>query len=1112
MVLCPECKFENRDSANFCLNCGTALERKCVQCGHIIPSQANFCDHCGKSVADILIRGNIPSLSATEGERKFVTALFCDLSGYTLLSGRLDPEELKELMTGILGESARVIVKYGGFVEKSIGDATMALFGAIEAHEDDPVRAIRAAMEIHEAIRTSSILAGKAGQPVAMHTGINTGLVVTGEVSLKDGTHGVLGDTINVAARLVGLAKMDQIVVGPETYRQAEGYFDFEKLEPATVKGKTEPLQLYRVLQARQEPIKTHRHAELNSELIGRDAEMALLAQAVEYLKRGTVSVISIIGDVGTGKSRLVEEFKSSLADGDVRWFEGHCYAYTQNTPYYPLTNLLSRAWHIKEGDLLEKIKERVELSARSLVGNNEDIIRFVAGLYSIQYPEFGQVSPEAWKAGLHGAVHELIAGLCRLGPAVICVEDLHWSDPSSLELLRGILFNQRNPALFLCVYRPAPNLFPQEQTREIILKDLSPEDSQRMVESILRSKSIPAELRNFIHGKVEGNPFYLKEVIFSLLDTDVLVNRGGIWALNKPIEPESIPPNVQGLISARLDRLGPAAKKVLQEASVIGRSFMYDILKRTTDLKDKVDSSLAALERLDLVQPKAGATDREYIFKHVITQEVVYSGLLKKDRQKMHEKIGRVMEDVFQQRLPDFYESLAFHYNQAQSSRKAVEYLVKSAGKSLARYALDEAHQHYREAFEILKGISGRSRAETEFLVDVLLEWAVIFYRRCHFFELIDLLKSHESLVVFLGDEERTGMFYARLGAALNWSNNMTEALSYLTRALETGERTGSEKVISSAYTFLPWCYNDLGMLDEAVECGRKAQELAMYKTDPDFFRHVSFYIGFARYFRGDVVESRETGELIIDFANRHSRRECLSDGYLCLTFSDLVAGDFPSAIDNIKKSYRFALDPLIKITATTLLGMTYVSAGKYQEAKKILDELTVMTGSCHSFPHGTVAKLYTGIITVINGDLKRGITMIEEVSREYLDSKLKYRYAVCNHLLGQIYSQLVPGAEGGTKISFSFIVKNFGFLIKTVPSAFRKAKFHFLKAVEVSDEIGAMSILGQAWYDLGYLYGSRGQLQKGRDCIEKSIAVFEKCKAGPFLNRAKESLASFK
>ncbi len=1085
MVLCPGCKFENRDSAN-------------------------FCDHCGRSFTDLSVQEKAASHPVAEGKRKFVTALFCDLSGYTSLSEKLDPEELKAIMTGIFGETARLVVKYGGFVEKFIGDGTMALFGAIESHEDDPVRAIKAALEIHELIKGLKSPVENNGQPFAMHTGINTGPVVTGGVSLKHGTHGVLGDAINVASRLAAMAKADQIVVGPETHRQTEGYFDFEKFEPTILKGKTETVQIYRVLSAKKEPVKTHGKPEFRAALIGRDSEMAQLSDAVEKLKKGKGSIISIIGDVGTGKSRLVEEFKSSLIPHEIQWFEGHCYTYTQNTTYYPLTDLLSRAWNIKEGDLLENIKNKVVFSIRSLMGAKEDIVPYVSSLYSIQHPEFDRISPESRKAGLYEAVNEIIANLCRRGPTIICIEDLHWADPSSIELLKSIIFGHQHPALFLCVSRPAFSTF-TGKTQEIVLKDLKPEDAQKMVESILKSKDIPAELKNYVLSKMEGNPFYIEEIVVSLLETNALVKRNGKWCVDKPILTENIPPTVQGVISARLDRLEPFTKKILQEASVIGRSFPYDILKRTTELKEHIDESLSGLERMDLIQTKAVEPNLEYIFKHVITQEVVYNELLKKERQRIHEKTGRVMEELFQERLSDFYESLAFHYKNGPSGTKAVEYLVKSAEKSLARYALDEAHQHYKEAFNIVKGISERSKEETALLVDILIQWAVIFYRRCHFYELIDLLKDHESMVISLGDGERSGMFYARIGAAMNWSNKLPEALSYLRKALEIGEQIGNEKVIASAYTFLPWCYADLGMLDEAIECGRKAQELESYKTDPDFFRHISFYIGFARYFRGDVVESKEIGERILEFAKMHLRSECLSDGYLCLTFSDLVSGDFLSAIDNIKKSYHFALDPLIKITATTIWGMSCVAAGKYQDAQKILDELTVLTDTCHSFPHGTVAKLYSGIITVINGDLENGVAMIEEVTREYHDCGLKYRYVVCKHILGQIYTQLVPGAGENKNSGLSFLLKNFGFLIKTLPFAFKKAESHFLKAIEMAQEIGAKNLLGETYFDLGFLYRLKGQTQKGRQCIFRSVEVFEKCNAGPFLNRAREALVKF-
>ena len=595
--------------------------------------------------------------------------------------------------------------------------------------------------------------------------------------------------------------------------------------------------------------------------------------------------------------------------------------------------------------------------------------------------------------------------------------------------------------------------------------------------------------------------------MINSLLETATLISQEGAWILTKSIVEANIPSTVQAVISARLDRLENETKRILQEASVIGRAFLYEILKRITELKEQIDKSLIGLEQIDLIRTKTIQPDLEYIFKHAITQEVVYNGLLKKERHNIHETIGQAMEELFKDRLPEFYEALAYHYKKGYSTLKAADYLMKAGEKSLSRYALDEAHQYYKEAFEIIEAKTDRTREETMLLVDILLQWAVILFRRCHFIELVNLLKANESVVVSLDDKERIGMFYARLGGAMNWSNDFIEAHAYLNNALEIGEQTGNEKVLGYAYIFLPWCCTDLGMLDEAVEFGRKAQEFNLYKTDADFFRHVSFYIGYAHYFRGDVRESREIGNKIIEFAEKYSRLECLSDGHLCLTFADLVAGDFISAIENAKKSCRFALDPLIKITSTTILGMAYAAAGKYQEAQTTLEELTKMTDVYHSTTHGTVAKLYKGIIKFISGSFKEGISMIENVTAEYQKAMMKYRYVRCNHILGQIYSQFVVG-EG--KTDSSFIIKNIGFLIKTVPFAYRKAESYFYKAIETAEEIGAKGVLAQAYLDLGRLYGAKGKKRESGKCLSKAIDIFEDCGADTFLGRAKEAFSN--
>ncbi|MFQ5870518.1 MAG: AAA family ATPase, partial [Candidatus Zixiibacteriota bacterium] len=507
---CPKCQTENLENKRFCRECGAELSKICPQCDCKGLPGDKFCGECGKKFEERgEIKGPFPAIG---GERKQVTVLSSDLSGYTAISERLDPEEVKEIMSRIFGEIAQVVTKYEGFIERFIGDAVLALFGVPKAHEDDSVRAIKAAREIHDLVEAMSPqLEERVGRSLSMHTGINTGLVVTDEVILEKGTQGIIGDAINVASRLTGLARPGEILVGTETYRHAEGYFAFEGLEPTKVKGKTEPVQIYRVLSPREKPRRTHRLHGLRADLIGRKVEMAQLEKAIEQLREGKGTILSICGDAGTGKSRLVEEFKATLDLEEIQWREGHAYAYSQNIPYFPLIDLLNRALQIEEGDSPEKVREKIESGIERLIEKKEDILPYVGSLYALSYPEVEGVSPEFWKARLQAAMQAILAALTQKAPTVICLEDLHWTDPSFLDLLRFILSEVRCPAIFLCVYRPPFSLFTSHELsgmgklyQEIRLQDLSPSEAQDMMESLLKTKIIPLELRRFIQEKVE--------------------------------------------------------------------------------------------------------------------------------------------------------------------------------------------------------------------------------------------------------------------------------------------------------------------------------------------------------------------------------------------------------------------------------------------------------------------------------------------------------------------------------------------------------------------------------------------------------------------------------
>ncbi|MDH3797818.1 MAG: AAA family ATPase, partial [Desulfobacterales bacterium] len=694
-MICPECQLENPDNKKFCRECGAKLLPTCPQCKVEIQPDDKFCGDCGYDLA----KSDESAPQVTEpapaddtsppkpiaSERKHVTALFSDLSGYTAMSERLDPEEVKEITGRIFDEVSKIIDKYEGFVEKFAGDAVMALFGATEAHEDDPVRAIKAAREIHNQVNyLSPQYEERIEQPLVMHSGINTGLVVTGEVNLEKGTHGVAGDTINVAARLSSLGMADDILVGPDTYYQSEGYFDYKELAPAKVKGKSKPIRIFKVIAQKEQPIKIHRLHGFQAELIGRTVEMNQLSDAAKKLKEGGGSIFSIYGPAGTGKSRLVQEFKESLNLDEIQWLEGHAYPHSQNIPYSPLIDLLNRSLQIEEGDPPERVKEKIESGISSLVGTDTNFIPYIGSLYSLNYPEIDEVSPAFWKGQLQKAIQAILSSLARQGPTIIRLEDLHWADPSFLELIRLLLSESRDPILFLCVYRPIISLFTGHQVsamthpyQEIRLQDLSASESQGMIASLLQTDKIPSELQQFLQDKVEGNPFYLEEVINSLIESDTLIRDNGNWKLTREITEAEVSSTIHGVIAGRLDRLEKESKRILQEASVIGRTFFYEILNRITDLEQQIDRSLSSLERLDLIRARALQPDLEYIFKHALTQEVVYNGLLKKERRAIHERIGIVMEQLFQDRLPEFYETLAYHFQQGQSVIKAATYLM---------------------------------------------------------------------------------------------------------------------------------------------------------------------------------------------------------------------------------------------------------------------------------------------------------------------------------------------------------------------------------------------------------------------------------------------------
>jgi class 3 adenylate cyclase/tetratricopeptide (TPR) repeat protein len=1130
---CPKCQFENREGAKFCNECGHKFELTCPECGTANGPGSKFCDECGHDLREpkeapsiddsepkfhtpTPLANEILTTKAVEGERKYVTALFSDMSGYTAMSERLDPEEVKEITSRIFGEISKTVNKYDGFIEKFIGDAVMALFGVPKAHEDDPVRAIKAAREIHDLVNAlSPELEEKIGKRLSMHTGINTGLVVTGEVDMEKGTHGIAGDTINVAARLSSLAQGDQVIVGPDTYHQAEGYFAFEALEPTKVKGKKEPIRIYKVLSPKEQPSTTHRHHGLRADLIGREVELSQLREAAEKLREGKGAIFSICGEIGIGKTRLVEEFKDSLDLNEIQWLDGQAYAYSQNIPYFPLIDLFNRGFQIKESDAPEKVREKIESGVELLIGKREDVIPYVGSLYALSYPEVEEVSPEFWKSRLQEAIHAILSGLAQRAPTIICLEDLHWSDPSSIELLRFVLSEFRYPALFICVYRPSISLFTSHQLsglraqyQEIQLHDLSLSEAQIMLASLLKAKEIPRDLWRFIQENVGGNPFYLEEVINALIEAGALTRSNGAWSLDRPISQIDMPSTIHGIIAARLDHLESASKRILQEASVIGRTFLYDLLKNCTNLKEHLDRNLTGLERLDLIHARSLQPDMEYVFKSALTQEVVYNGLLKKERQAIHERIALVMEQLFCNRIPEFYETLAFHFKQGHSTLKAVHYLIRSGEKSLGRYAVEESHKYFKEAFDLLNDKPERTKEEDELLIDLLIKWSLVYYYLGDFREQVDLLSAYKDLAESLDDRVRLGMFYAWYGFSLYFRERSKDSYEYLRKALVLGEEIEDQRVIGYACAWLSWTCTDLGALEEAILYGERAQEISRnIPSDHYLFFKSLGGVGYACFYKGDKTRGLETGTTILDYGQRHSNIRSMVMGHYVIGLNFFVDGDLQRSIDAFGKAVQTAADPFYSQFSRFCLGIGYTLKGQFQEAEVALQEVASYSRDFGCESLGTPAHALLGLVSIAKGQMGQGLKMIEKTLLACHENQRRPWSATIEHALGQIYLQIV---DKSASVSLTTMAKNVGFILKNVPSAGKKAEEHFNRAIEVAKEIGAKGLQGQTYLDLGRLHKAKGKSDQARHCFIEASKILEECKSEVFLKQAKEALTS--
>src|ERR687890_289985 len=813
---CPRCQMANPEGAKFCLNCGNQLE------------------------AQVRV----------EGERKYVTVLFADVVDSTGLGERLDPEQVAEIMNGAFAFLNASVKKYDGTIARSLGDAILAFFGAPVAHEDDAERAVRAGLDIQAAAREyAEEVKRDYGVDFKVRVGINTGLAVLAAVGDEIRTeYTAMGDTTNVAARLQSAAEPGTVLISADTYHLVKQLFELRPRGGAMVKGKSAPLVTYEVLSPRVVPGKVRGLEGLTSPLVGRAAEFKLVNDKLNEVREGRGAFVAVIGEAGLGKSRLLAEIGESAKSGSqVAWLEGRALSYEQAVTYFPWRQVIREAIGAKEGEAPEVVREKLR-SDPSCVTMSEGDPQFLEVILSVEsdatLEAVAALEGDALVEHISAATRGYLRARADLMPTMIVLDDLHWADTASLDLLLSVAALVEDlPLLITCLLRPdkdAPSWSAIEKARsqlgahytEIMLGPLDGAHSKELLGNLLYIEDLPESVRKLILNKAEGNPFFVEEVIRALIDSGYIVQENSHWRATREIVNVTIPDTLSGVLSARIDRLPESTKQVAQTAAVLGRIFAHRALTTVCEAApppeqiEDVEPHLGVLTYEELVRERVHDPELEYIFNHALTQEAAYELLLLRRRKELHRRAGEVLEGLYPEQRSELASALAYHFRLGEQWQRAADYSMRAGAQAVSVYAMREALEHYEKAYQALGKIPEASREQ---LCDAILGWTFPALKVKPYQEVVEKLEEAEKIAREIGDESRLAWVLHWIGNAYVSNGFPTRGMPALFERHQLAERIGDERLTLVATFWMTAAMVDrdprggLEQLEDILEAARK-------------------------------------------------------------------------------------------------------------------------------------------------------------------------------------------------------------------------------------------------------------------------------------------------
>jgi class 3 adenylate cyclase/tetratricopeptide (TPR) repeat protein len=1072
---CPNCDTENPITNKFCRECGSKLTIKCPGCKAEIHSGDKFCGECGEKLVAISKASEAPTYGV-EGERKHVTVLFSDLSGFSAMSEALDPEEVKEIMSRIFGEIAQVVTKYEGFIEKFVGDAVMAIFGVPKTHEDDPVRAIKAAIEIHNLVKDiSPKLEQKVGQPLNMHSGINTGLIVTSEVDMEKGTHGVVGDTLNLASRLSDIAGPDEILVSPQTRELIFPYFNIKSMGSVNISGKDRSIIPHLVLG--ELDIQTRFEASERKGLTaftGRGQELATLHSCLDKITSGKGQFVTVVGEAGVGKSRLIYEFRHSIDRSKITVLEGRCQTYGSDTPYFPLLNALRRGLRLREEDTPKMLLEKAVANILTIDQTLEQYLPLYLHLLAIpseDHPLPKNLMGQDLKSAFQDALAAINILNSKRQPMVLILEDWHWVDEASDSALRHIVsLIAPHSLMVVIIYRPeyTASWGNWSYHTPVVLRPMDSQHTEDILKSVWAADRIPQGLTGLIHERTGGNPLFIEEVCNVLTDESTVQVKDKDAILTNSLNHITLPDTVQAVIRARFDRLDKYARDSLRLASVIGREFARRLLERVSTARDQLPESIETLKALELIQQVQVVPETAYMFKHVLTQEVTYETLLHQKRKELHRLVGQAIEELYQDRIEEQVDLLHHHFSLAENWSKAAKYGRQAANRAYRLSQFDQSLITFERAKECLLKLP-EDRFQKETLINLLFEmiWPLHFLGQGD--RIIQICKEVESMAQSLESPLLLGRVYAEYGLSHFFENRLEKAEEYYLKAIKKLEGNADESLILGVRFTLAVSYFSRAQWEAAATLYSEIIQVkdiegtqAEYSGEQPYlpYTHCCTHLGYIRALQGRIEEAKnllKKGHTpsLEQASNLQSRLWCA----LWHSAAAILIGEDIGALDRIEAVLIIAEktdSPLLYFLGCAAKGNALAANEQFDTARESYEKgLEAIENTTH---RRYLEAVYYNLV---------------QINLDFGDWTAANRY----YQAGLPLIQLNPERE----------TPRYDFLKGRLMAVgnqrdFKQAEFLLEKSAKADEQLGSLVLAAQTRFYLSQLLVKKGEKERGR------------------------------